>query len=248
MISINFNSYASLAIFVIIRSFFFCFWTRNYAYYTSVRKWLRLLLHTAEKKLRQKHINEWLKRKQHEYECLSHHQVWQTDKSKLLSQTDSAGRTLWGISVTAKSRFVLNQLKSTLYDILMQRICRFKTNINREVFREIEAHFDKETVWEHNIITQDWSTYLLRRSSPTVPASVLWHLTGQRKGDSRGLLLAPVLTSMYVCQHDANSKQADTGNLHLSDESFSIYHHFSNNLLYNFDQSEMHSIAVNHAQ
>ena len=130
----------------------------------------------------------------------------------------------------------------------MQRICRFKTNINRDVFREIEAHFDKETVWEHNIITQDWSTYLLRRSSPTVPASVLWHLTGQRKGDSRGLLLAPVLTSMYVCQHDANSKQADTGNLHLSDESFSIYHHFSNNLLYNFDQSEIRCIAINHAQ
>ena len=63
MISINFNSYASLAIFAIIRSFFLLFLnTKLYAYYTSVRKWLRLLLHTAEKKigkkLRQKHINE----------------------------------------------------------------------------------------------------------------------------------------------------------------------------------------------
>ena len=36
-------------------------------------------------------------------------------------------------------------------------------------------------------------------SLPTVPASVLWHLTGQRKGDSRVLFWAPVLTSMYVC-------------------------------------------------
>ena len=87
-----FNNYASLAIFVIIRSFF-CFVFEHETMHTiRVLEWLRLLLHTAErtsgKKLRQKHINEWLKREQHE--CL----VWQSDKSKLLGQTDSAGKIL----------------------------------------------------------------------------------------------------------------------------------------------------------
>ena len=36
IISMNFNSYASLAIFFIIPDLFFCFWTRNYTYYTRV--------------------------------------------------------------------------------------------------------------------------------------------------------------------------------------------------------------------
>ena len=40
----------------------------------------------------------------------------------------------------------------------------------------------------------------LIRALQTVPASVLTHLTGQRKGDNRILSWAPVLTSMYVCQ------------------------------------------------
>ena len=31
-------------------------------------------------------------------------------------------------------------------------------DVNWDIFREIEAHFDQETVREHNIITQDWST------------------------------------------------------------------------------------------
>ena len=43
IISMNFNSYASLSIFIIIPVLLFCFWTRNYIYYTSVRcVWLSL--------------------------------------------------------------------------------------------------------------------------------------------------------------------------------------------------------------